>query len=232
MKIKSKGILLIILACAVALYNFILFVSTSNVEKTPVFWISYAFIMLSIAVAALLVCIKNPFSDGTKFVLSVPVVRLSFAYFAVEFVIGTLFMLLQNVATVKAALLVQVPVLIIFVILTLVYYLGARHISVNYEKQKNDVLSQNMLYLQVSSLASSTSAPAVSEKLGIIADKIKFSDFNAYPELADEDQMIRATVIQMKTTNDEDALFKLAVQLERLVDERSEMCKFIKKKRG
>lgn len=232
MKIKSKGIMLIILACVVALYNFILFVVTSNVAKTPVFWVSYAFIMLSFAVVVALACIENSFTDGAKFALGAPIMRFSFTYAVVEFVIGTLFMFLQNVINVKVALLIQVPVLIIFVIKLLIYYLRARHVSVNYEKQKTDVLSQNMLYLQVSTLATSTAVPAVSEKLGIIADKIKFSDFNTYPELADEDQLIRTTVAQMKTTTDENALFNLAVQLERLVDERSEMCKFIKKKRG
>lgn len=232
MKNKSKILSLIVLACVVALYNLILFISVSNVEKTAVFWISYAFIMVSVIPMFVLVLIKNPFSDGTKVTLNVPLIRFAITYAVIEFLVGTLFMIIQNKANVKVALILQIVILVVMVIIALLYCLSANRISQNYETQKNDVLSQNMLYVQVSSLASSIAVPALVEKMGEIADKIKFSDFNAYPELADQDQTIRATVMQLKVTTDENLLSTLVTQLERLVDERNEMCKYIKKKRG
>ena len=232
MKNKSKILSLIVLACVVALYNLVLFISVSNVEKTAVFWISYAFIMVSVIPMFVLVLIKNPFADGTKVTLTVPLIRFAITYAVIEFLVGTLFMIIQNKANVKVALILQIVILVVMVIIALLYCLGANRISQNYETQKNDVLSQNMLYVQVSSLASSIAVPALAEKMGEIADKIKFSDFNAYPELADQDQTIRATVMQLKVTTDENLLSTLVTQLERLVDERNEMCKYIKKKRG
>lgn len=232
MKIKSKGLILIIAACVIALYNFILFLSTSGIEKTPTFWTSYAFIMFAFALVIGMIFLKNPFTGGTKLALTLPVVRTVYLYVAVEFVIGTLFMFLMKVASVKVALLVQVPVLILFVIAALVYFLGARHISNNYAVQKTQVMAQNMLHVQVTSLAASVGYPTVAAKLNVIADKIKFSDFNSYPELNDQDQAIRATVTLMKTTFEENELNSLAVKLERLVDERNELCKYIKKNRG
>lgn len=58
MKNKSKILSLIVLACVVALYNLVLFISVSNVEKTAVFWISYAFIMVSVIPMFVLVLIN------------------------------------------------------------------------------------------------------------------------------------------------------------------------------
>lgn len=232
MKIKSKGIMLIILACVVAFYNLALFIPTMNVIKMPTFWISYGFIMFSMAIAAMAILIKKPFTEGTKITFTVPIIRVIFAYFIVEFIVGTLFMILQYVTTVKLVLLVQLLLLIVFVIIGLALFLGSNHISQNYEKQKKDVLYQNMLYAQVLSLASSVNSADVKQKLAVIADKIKFSDFNAYPELSEDDSLIRSTVTQMEITDDDIELSNLAKRLERLVDKRNEMCKYIKKSRG
>ncbi len=232
MKIRSKYLTLIILVCVVALYNFVLFISTMNVVKSPTFWISYAFIMFSMAIGVLTAIVKNPFTSGTKLALMVTLIRVIRSYFVFEFIVGTLFMFLQYVVSIKLALLIQIPLLVIFVIIGLVVLLGANHISQSYAKQKSDVLSLNMLYVQVSSLASSVKNADIAQKLSIIADKIKFSDFNSYPELAGEDSLIRSTITEMKITEDEATLSNLVVRLDRLVDERNEMCKYIKKSRG
>lgn len=231
-KNKSQIILLSILGCIVVLYNFILFISTMNVIKLAPFWISYGFIMLSMALAVPIIIVKSPFADGTKLAFTVPIIRIVFAYFVIELFVGTLFMFLQTVTTVKVTLWVQIPILLIFAVIGLLVLLGENHISQNYENQKKDVLSQNLLYVQVETLVSSVQNIELAGKLSIISDKIKFSDFNAYPELAAQDNLIRSTVSEMKCVDNEKELTTLVARLERLVDERNELCKYIKKRRG
>lgn len=232
MKNKFKLIGLLILACVIALYNFVLFMITREVLKTTTFWISYAFITFAFLLIAGIICVKNPYTDGAKLTLSVPVYRALLTYIVIEFIVGTLFMFLQTVANTTAALLVQVPLLIIFIIVVLVYYSGAKYVNDSYAKQKSDVFSKDMLCVQVNTLSSSASSPEVKARLENIAEKIRYSDFNSYPELERQDALISSLVSEMKYEAGENELKTMSVRLERLVDERNEMCKYVKKKRG
>lgn len=232
MKNKSKLISLIVVALIVGLYNFVLFMVTKDVSKNTTFWISYGFGMFAFLPLIGVICINNPYQDGTKITLMLPAIRILIVYAIVELLIATLMMALQAITSVTVALLIQVPVLVVFAIIVLVYYLGARHVNSGYAKQKSDVFSKETLCLQVNTLISSVTSPAVKSKLEVISEKIRYSDFNTYPELESQDTLIRSTLYEMKCEEDVNVLKSLATQLERLVDERNEMCKYIKKKRG
>ncbi len=233
MKLSQKNIVRITLAAFVVLYNFVLFMVTSHAEKLPVFWISYGFIMLAPLIFLLLTAFPLSFTGGTNLVLSLPVYRAMTAYFAIEFLVGTLFMIIQKHASVKAALLVQVPLLLVFAIVFFVYLLGATHISNGYAKQKSDVFSLNQMQMSVNHIAASTAYPHVASRLRLIAEKIKYSDFNSYPETKEIEAEIQITLNELRfSESDESKAYDLTSRLDLLVDQRRETCKAIKKMRG
>jgi|GEM_PF-5749630 len=233
MKLKQKNIIQIIIVLFMALYNFILFLSTKDGEKTSVFWISYSFIMLSMVLFLLITFFPLKFTGGTNLVLSLPIYRTMIAYFAIEFFVGTVFMILQKVATEIICFLIQVPILIIFAIIFFTFLLGSRQISNQYEKQKRDVFNLNNLYTSILILSSDAPTPEIKDSMETIAQKIKYSDFNSYTELQDLDMRIKMKVDQLQDSIEDASGAALCLrQLDRLLNERNEMCKYIKKERG
>ena len=95
MKLSQKNIIRLIIAAVAAIYNIVLFIITSDVEKTPVFWISYAFIMGTIVLFAIITFVPSPHTSGTRLVFGIPLLEIVATYAALEFAVGTLFMFLQ-----------------------------------------------------------------------------------------------------------------------------------------
>lgn len=232
MKLSQKNIIRIILLAAIALYNTVLFSIVWSIEKTPVFWVSYGFIMFVPIFFLLVTFFPMPFTSGTNLALSLPLIQIIGAYAGIEFAVGTLFMLLQTVAPIVLAVILQVAIFLICTIIFFVTLLGAKQISNSYNQQKTEVFALNQIYAKVSATAAKAS-PAVASKLNEVAEKIKYSDYHSYPELNELDADMKNTISGLQVSLDDDAMaMKLAIKLDLLVDERNEMLKQIKKLRG
>ena len=96
--------------------------------------------------------------------------------------------------------------------------------------QKKEVFSQNLSVVKLNTLIATTPHRDVSEKLKVISEMLRFSDYHSYPELEDLDSDIRKTMrdIQMNI-NDLGASLALTKKLEILVKERCETCKYLRK---
>lgn len=229
---KTLNILRLILIICIALYNAVLFISTIYFEKTLTFWISYVFVMLAPIIIFALSFRKKWFTGGTNLTLSLPLMRIVWSYLSLEFVIGNLFIIFSKDNPLILALIVQILVLAIFTIVFLIVLAGARKISDDYQKQKQDVFNLNKLFSSVSLVAYSVKDKALKDKLSQIAEQIRFSDYNSYLENFDLEKDIDDLVTKLENSQNEEASMQIALRLERLIYKRESNCKFIKKMRG
>ncbi len=229
---KSLIIIRILLITLIALYNFILFIATATVEKQPTFWLSYLFIMLVPILMLVFTFLRSPFTGGTNVTLSLPLLRVVLTYCSIEFIVGNLFIVFQKSNPIILALIVQVLLLVSFAIIFLVILIGASKISEDYQKQKQDVFNLNMLYTRVDLIASTVQSTNLKTKLYNVAEKIKYSDFNSYPENFDLELEINTTISEIEESNSEENSLRLALKLEKLVLKRQASCQYIKKLRG
>ncbi len=232
MKIGKKGIVRLIILVSLALYNFLLFMLSMKVDKNPTFWISYGFVMATPLVLLLLTFAKLPYIEEKLFVASVPASRAFAIYYPLAFIVSTLFMVLMKKISPVTVLLVQIPLLLVFLLIFLFLLKGERQGSDKLKRQKEEVFALGTNEIKLNSIASA--APAhLADKIRTLAEKVKYSDYHQYPELRELENDIKTTISALQhALGDEAEAEKLIAKLSMLLDERTESCKILKKRYG
>lgn len=172
-KKKSAIGLSLIYAILLIVFNVVVFLIFKT--HTNVFWVSYAFVLISFI--ANIICSAHSFKEMTidAMFYGIPLVSLAIYYFIAELVVGILFMTFQQ-AGFKLALIVQLIMFALFAITALVAFMARGAVEeVNQEiKEKVNGLRTNLVDLEM--IMDKCSNCELKEKIRNLIEIIKYSD--------------------------------------------------------
>ena len=224
---KNNLRFLIIMSIVFVVYSVVVF--ALPLTMNAVFWMSYVFSVVAIAVQW--VVFKKAFDDGegikSKF-YGFPIANVGFIYFAIQLIASVIFMATAAIVPVWLPLIVYVVAL------------GAAAVgfiavdAVREEVEKQDIVLQKnvsrMRGLQgkINAIAAMTEEPAVKH----LAEAIRYSDPVSSEELDNIETVLEGCIAELQgavKAKDVAAIAQLCEKAENVLAERNQLCKVYKK---
>ena len=221
---------LIILASVLLLYIVIIFVV--NTTKNGTFWLGFVFTLIAFALAYFLFKIVSNSTDSAKSrFYRIPIVKVGFYYIAVQLVLGLLETLLAQYISWKAALIINLFVIVAAIIGTV----AADTMREEIERQDTVIKKQVKTIRNLQSLSASLVGMSndmdTKVVLQKIADDFRYSDpvSNESTEALEEELESMLNEIQSALVDGElESARELAVKIQPKLNERNRICKLSK----
>ena len=206
MKSKARLIFIIVDVLLLVAFNLILFLVTSEIEKTPIFWSCFAFLNLA-AVCTLGSTLLTTLKDKDSFLFALPIVYASAIYLCVEAILGFAFAF-QNNGLLTWAIVLQAVALILYIIVILLTYLG-----ILFVKKDRDYVEKKVGYIaglkdRVAALADAVTFPEAKKDLEKLAADIRFSDPMSHEQLAPLEEELMHLIEDMEVEPENEELLK------------------------
>ena len=223
---KNRARLYVVLAILLVLVSVIAF--AVPVERTPVFWLSYAFAVIAIAVQAY----SYPKAFGGDSVRSrfygFPIARVTTIYLILQLVLSLAVMLLSGTARVAIPTWAAVIVYALLLGLTLIGLITAEGVREEVERQEAEKpkKTETMRGLQnkAAAMAASCENPELKSALDDLAEKFRYSD----PVSSEATEKLEMRMDIMLDELKRDGSLKLAQEIRQTLAERNQVCKHIK----
>lgn len=174
-KNKVNKLSLIIIGVIFALWNLIVFTCFKFKTAQAPFWFSYAFVTISFVVScvvALLIVMKK----GDTLNNLVPFYSMTYLYLIVTFVLNNIFMMFSGIKSVLVPVLPNAVIIVAFVIVFVMVYMGASHIKEHGNYVASKVSNIKEMAYSINALTYKTSDSKVKSKLTALRDKVRISD--------------------------------------------------------
>ena len=192
-KNKVNKLSLIIIGVIFALWNLIVFTCFKFKTARAPFWISYVFVTISfivVAAVAMLVTMKK----GDTLNTLLPFYSTTFTYLIATFVLNNIFMMFSQISNVIVPILPNAIIIVAFVIVFVMVYMGASHIRQHGTYVAAKVSNIKEMAYSVNALTYKTSDAGVKSKLVALRDKIKISDALSGERAVEIEQEIKAQI--------------------------------------
>ena len=197
-------------------------------ERTAVFWLSYAFAVIAIAVQAY----SYPKAFGGDSVRSrfygFPIARVTTIYLILQLVLSLAVMLLSGAAQVAIPTWAAVIVYALLLGLTLIGLITAEGVREEVERQEAEKpkKTETMRGLQnkAAAMAASCENPELKSALDDLAEKFRYSD----PVSSEATEKLEMRMDIMLDELKRDGSLKLAQEIRQTLAERNQVCKHIK----
>ena len=203
-KNKVNKLSLIIIGVIFGLWNLIVFTCFKfKTAQTP-FWISYAFVTIAFIVTcltALLVTMKK----GDTLNTMLPFYSTTYTYLIATFILNNIFMMFSGIKSVLVPILPNAVIIVAFVIIFVMVYMGASHIKGHGNYVASKVSNIKAMAYSVNALTYKTSDANVKIKLTALRDKIKISDPLSGEKAAEMEEEIKAQIETIGSLIDENA---------------------------
>lgn len=185
---KGTVMNLVIYLLVFLVYN--LFVFFFLEPATPVFWISYGFMVLAFVVqmASMWLAFKDRTVEAAF--LGIPLASFSVYYFFVELFTSLVFMIFQQIG-VKIALFLQILFLAAYLVFAIVALLTRDTTVQMKEELRQNVFAIKSLTVDVEMLMNATADPILKEKLRRLAETVRYSDPMTHDSVAGQEAQIR-----------------------------------------
>ena len=195
--IKTKNTIgiAIIYAIVIVVFNIIVFVVFQN--RSSVFWLSYAFMMVAFAVQIISMALAFKTADIQAAFFGIPLASFSVYYLCAALVVGLLFMIFQG-AGVTLALVIQLIVLTIFVVIAIISIMARDTVVEVSNDIKNKVVDLKSVQVDVELMASSCGDPELKAALQKLTDTVRYSDPMTNESVADLEKLSRDKVSELK----------------------------------
>ena len=189
----SVGLIIFVTYCSIVFLAF-------NIKNPTVFWMSFAFMCVAFAVQTLgpVLFFKNVNSETVFF--GIPILYLGAFYFFAELFASLVFMVFQSVNW-KAALLVQVVLLVIFVVGALVSIRTQEAVQTASDDRRNEAVVFKAQVVDIETLADQygeVDDGDLRRRLEHLAETVRYSDPFGRNEPIIQDLEVRIT---QKTTD-------------------------------
>lgn len=225
-KNKSNIRFWVVLAILLLAYNAIVFLVPF--AKTAVFWVSYAFTMVSFAVAAMSLVIAFRRPDARSRFYGFPIARIGVIYLLVQLVAGIVFMAVGK----WVPLWLPTLLFVLALAAALVGLIGADmvvdEIHAQDEKLKKDVSTMRMLQSKVGQLSAQCENPDASRAVKSFAEELRFSDPVSGKESEEAEADLSALIddLQQAVANSDAAgIISLCHRASGILAERNRLCK-------
>lgn len=220
-KKKTVGMSFAIFGIVFAVYNLIVFLFLK--PETPVFWMSYGFMVLAFALQILGMYLSfKEFSVQAVF-FGIPLAQFTLYYFFAELFMSFVFMIFQNI-TWKIPLLLQILLLAVYAIVAIVS-IAVRDTSVAAkDKVQNSAAVMRLNVVDIEMLRDAAADPELKNQLRRLAEAVRYSDPMTNDMIADVDARIRQETMALQTyceDNDVAAAKDSCAKLQRLYVERN-----------
>ena len=231
MDVKKNDIrTLIVLGIVWVAYSVVVF--ALPFPMNAVFWLSYIFTTLAIAVQ--IYVLYSAFRKGdelrSKF-YGFPIAKIGFIYLAVQLVSSLIFMLLSA----KVPVWLPVILYVLFLAVAAVGFISAEAMKEEVERQdvqlKKDVSAMRGLQTNIRSLAAQNRDSAFSKELEELSEAFRYSDPVSSEATAELEAGLAAHLDTLASTvleGDAESVAPLCKKVRAMLDERNRVCKLNK----
>lgn len=221
-KRKAGGMSLAVLGIIFVVYN--LFVFLLCKPQTPVFWMSYVFMLIAFGyqIASMFVSVKT--LDVETMFFGIPLMQLSVFYFGAELFASAAFMFFQNQVNYKIPLLIQVALLAIFAIMAIVAVAGRDASKAVKDNIQTKVSALKSIGVDVEMMAASAQDAEIRNRLKKLAENIRYSDPMSTPAIEDVELRIHQAVNELRVyceNGDKQSAIETIFRLDLMIVERN-----------
>lgn len=220
---KNKGLAYAVLGILFVLFNTIAFVIPT--EKTPTFWIAYAFTVIAFAVqiGVWVLAFGKADTPKSKF-LGIPIIHIGVVYLIIQLIAFAIFMALPTLPM-WIAIVVSILLLGISAICLIATEAGRDKVNRVEAKVQQKVFYIKSLQADVEALVEQETDKDAKSALTKLVDIIRFSDPMSNEMLADIESQINEKVEELKTAENKSAII---TELNLLLNERNKKAKILK----
>lgn len=222
MKISTRNLYRIFISLIVALYSFVIFMLTR--KYTANFWINYGFVLISPIIAFAFTFKKD--TSKASFPFNVVYVRYFAAYAILELVLGTLLMF-SNLM-VRYILLIQIPILLVFIILIIYFSFGISTVKTNLQVQQVKVDYLSTVKVKLTTAKNLSENVEIKRQLDRLISEVQYSDYNSSIEVQNLEKEIIDLIDELKYATEAEQL-KLIKKIKVLWNERNQTILLLKR---
>ena len=220
-KNSTKGY--VILGTLFSLVSVIVFVVP--VERTPAFWVAYAFSAVSFAAQIIIWKAALGREEGLKSkFLGLPVVHIGVVYLVVQIIAFVVFLFIPTLP-VWSAVIACAVIAGVSAVCMIASDVGRGEIERIEAKVQSKIFRIREMQTEVELLANAKKDTAAKAALAQLAEKLRFSDPVSDERLADLENRIGAKIAELSTAADKAAVIE---ELNSLLEERNRKCKILK----
>lgn len=195
-KKKSIGLSLAIWGIFFAVYNLLIFLFLK--PQTPVFWVSYGFMVLAFGLQILGMWLSFKELSVEAVFFGIPLAKFTLFYFFAEFFMSFVFMLFQRI-TWKIPLFLQIILLGIYAVVAIVS-VATRDASVAAKDNVQEkAKAMRMDTIDVEMLRDEATDPELKNQLRRLAEAVRYSDPMTNDAVADVDARIKQESMALRT---------------------------------
>lgn len=221
-KNKAQGYLA--LAIAFALVSVIAFVVPT--EKTSIFWIAYAFTVISFAAQPIIWKAAWGRSETLKSrFLGLPIIRVGLIYLVIQTIAFAVFVGTASLAPAWLTVVICCLILGVSAVCLIVTDAGRDEVERVEQRVRQKVSKLKMLQIDVELLAKTETDPETQAALTKLAERIRYSDPMSDDSLDELEGTISSKIQELKTST---ARADLISEIGILLSERNAKCKALK----
>ena len=214
---------LILLLCFMLFNIFVVFIP---IDKSNAFYAAYFFSLLSFASQAVIwqFAFKSDDLLKNKF-LGIPLIHIGIVYIIIQVFVALIFRILPNLPLWSSVVSCS-TILAVFAVILLSVDFGKNNVKSFEENIQKKVYILKELQTDVEIIAEKEKDNDISEKLRVLASKLRYSDPMSNYRLTDLDEKIRNNIELLKSS--ETDKLELIKNTEELLFERNKKCKIMK----
>ena len=218
---KTIGQSLAIFGIVFVVYNLFIFLFLK--PETPVFWISYGFMVLAFGLQILGMYLAfREFSVQAVF-FGIPLAQFTLYYFFAELFMSFVFMIFQNIDA-KIPVFLQILLLAVYAIVAIVSVFARDSAVAAKDKVQHSAAAMRMSTVDIEMLRDSATDPELKVQLRRLAEAVRYSDPMTNDLIADVDARIRQETFALQTYCDDGDIAEAkasCAKLQRLYVERN-----------
>jgi len=174
-KISNRVLSMIVVGLIAVIFNVLVFVIKDMDNAGGNFWGGYAFTMVAFAVIAGLMFFTKLNKNAIANVFA-PIYIISFVYLAITLVLNCIFICLDKDTNPTAMIVINVILLLVYIIIAIVIFMGMRHITNDSKKVYENVKNLKTVAIKVSSLTYLAKDADIKSKIMALKEAVDYSD--------------------------------------------------------
>lgn len=195
-KKKTVGMSFAIFGIAFVVYNMLVFLFLK--PQTPVFWISYGFMVLAFGLQILGMYLSFKEFSVQAIFFGIPLAQFTLFYFFAELFMSFVFMIFQQISW-KVPVALQVILLAVYAVVAIVSVATRDTAVAVKDKIQDSAKAMKLNTVDIEMLRDEAKDPELKRELGRLAEAVRYSDPMTNDFIADVDARIRQETFALQT---------------------------------
>lgn len=173
-KVSGKYLPILIEAVIFAIWNILIWTIADLKKANLFFYCGYGFTCLAFLVVAIIFILK--LNKNAIFSVMLPVYIVTAVYFLISFIMNMVFMILGDKTNVKAVVIPNAILVLLYIAAFGIMFYGIKHIAGNNKRIDKKVASLKMVAIEIGQIADLSSSDDVRTLLGQLREGVEYSD--------------------------------------------------------